>query len=81
MLVPFIDQSEILCGLLDDPRIEGLVASLCGREFCYTAGDGNWYSGDTGCALLTPQMSPRLPLTVMKYYSILLTFAAGRLAG
>ena len=46
-LVPFIDQSERLAQLLDDPRLEGTVASLCGGDFNYTGGDGNQYSGDT----------------------------------
>ena len=46
-MVPFIDQNERLAKLLDDPRLEGTVASLCGGDFNYTGGDGNWYSGDT----------------------------------
>ena len=29
-IVPFIDQHPRLCALLDDPRIEGLLASLIG---------------------------------------------------
>jgi hypothetical protein len=46
-IVPFIDQRERLCGLLDHPRIEGVAASLLGPEFNYVGGDGNFYSGDT----------------------------------
>ena len=46
-IVPFIDQHERLCALLDDPRIEGLLISLLGDDFNYTGSDGNYYSGDT----------------------------------
>ena len=47
-LVPFIDQSEQLSGLLDDPRIHGIAASLLGKDFNYLGSDGNYYVGDTG---------------------------------
>ena len=47
MIVPFIDQHERLCALLDDPRIEGLVGSLIGDDFNYVGSDGNYYVGDT----------------------------------
>jgi ectoine hydroxylase-related dioxygenase (phytanoyl-CoA dioxygenase family) len=46
-IVPFADQREGLCALLDDPRIEGLAASLLGDDFNYIGSDGNCYSGDT----------------------------------
>ena len=46
-LVPFIDRDEYLCSLIDDPRIEGVVASLLGDDFNYTGSDGNFYVGDT----------------------------------
>jgi hypothetical protein len=46
-IVPFIDQRARLCTLLDDPRIDGLVAGLLGEEFNYLGGDGNFYTGDT----------------------------------
>jgi hypothetical protein len=46
-IVPFADQRERLCALLDDPRLEGLVDGLLGGEFNYLGGDGNWYTGDT----------------------------------
>ena len=46
-LVPFIDQHEYLCGLLDDPRIEGIGSALLGADFNYTGSDGNYYVGDT----------------------------------
>lgn len=46
-IVPFIDQHERLCALLDDPRIEGLLSSLLGDDFNYTGSDGNYYAGDT----------------------------------
>jgi phytanoyl-CoA dioxygenase PhyH len=47
-IVPFIDQRESFCTLLDDPRIEGLVVGLLDEEFNYLGGDGNYYTGDTG---------------------------------
>ena len=47
MLVPFIDQHERLCALLDDQRVEGLVESLIGPGFQYVGSDGNYYVGDT----------------------------------
>ena len=46
-IVPFIDQHERLCALLDDPRIEELLSSLLGDDFNYTGSDGNYYAGDT----------------------------------
>ena len=45
-IIPFIDQSEMLSALLDDPRIEGLAASLAGDDFNYTGSDGNLYASD-----------------------------------
>ena len=45
--MPFIDQHEYLCGLLDDPRIEGIGSALLGDDFNYTGSDGNYYVGDT----------------------------------
>jgi hypothetical protein len=47
-IVPFLDQSEVLCTLLDDPRIAGIAESLLGDDFNYMPSDGNFYSGDTG---------------------------------
>jgi hypothetical protein len=47
-IVPFIDQSERLCSLLDDPRILGIATSLLGDDFNYMGSDGNYYAGDTG---------------------------------
>lgn len=46
-LVPFIDQHERLCALLDDPRILGIATALLGDDFNYTGSDGNYYVGDT----------------------------------
>jgi ectoine hydroxylase-related dioxygenase (phytanoyl-CoA dioxygenase family) len=46
-VVPFIDQRLRLATLLDDPRIEGVAASLLGDDFNYLGGDGNYYTGDT----------------------------------
>lgn len=47
-IVPFLDQSEVLCTLLDDPRIHGIATSLLGDDFNYMPSDGNYYAGDTG---------------------------------
>ncbi|GAC1436140.1 MAG: hypothetical protein NVSMB65_10190 [Chloroflexota bacterium] len=46
-LVPFIDQDERLCALLDDPRIVGIASALLGDDFNYMSSDGNYYVGDT----------------------------------
>lgn len=46
-IVPFIDQSEALCSLLDDPRILAIATSLLGDDFNYMGSDGNYYVGDT----------------------------------
>ena len=46
-VVPFIDQDERLCRLLDDPGIIEAASSLLGDRFNYVGGDGNYYSGDT----------------------------------
>ena len=45
--VQFIDQSEELSTLLDDPRIHGVAASILGDDFNYMGSDGNFYTGDT----------------------------------
>ncbi len=47
-IVPFIDQRERLCTLLDHPRIVGLLTCLLGEDFNYCGSDGNYYVGDTG---------------------------------
>lgn len=47
-IVPFIDQSEVLSSLLDDPRILALAKTLLGDDFNYMGSDGNYYVGDTG---------------------------------
>ncbi|MFN8442964.1 MAG: phytanoyl-CoA dioxygenase family protein [Caldilineaceae bacterium] len=46
-IVPFIDQSEYLASLLDDPRIQGIASALLGEDFNYMGSDGNYYVGDT----------------------------------
>ncbi len=46
-IVPFIDQHERLCALLDDPRINGLLVDLLGCDYNYVGSDGNYYAGDT----------------------------------
>jgi ectoine hydroxylase-related dioxygenase (phytanoyl-CoA dioxygenase family) len=45
--VQFVDQSAYLSTLLDDPRINGIAASLLGDDFNYMGSDGNFYTGDT----------------------------------
>ena len=47
-IVPFIDQSEYLCSLLDDSRILDIPTNLLGDDFNYMGSDGNYYVGDTG---------------------------------
>jgi hypothetical protein len=47
-IVPFIDQSDYLSSLIDDPRVDGIFASLCGPDYNYLGSDGNFYVGDTG---------------------------------
>ena len=47
-IVPFIDQSEYLSSLLDDPRIDGIATSLMGDDYNFLGSDGNYYVGDTG---------------------------------
>ena len=46
-IVPFIDQSEYLSGILDDPKIEEIFSSLLGEDFNYLGSDGNFYTGET----------------------------------
>jgi ectoine hydroxylase-related dioxygenase (phytanoyl-CoA dioxygenase family) len=46
-MVQFLDQSEYLSTLLDDPRIHGIAASILGDDFNYMGSDGNFYAGDT----------------------------------
>ena len=47
-IAPFIDQSEALSALLDDPRITAIASQLLGNDFNYMGSDGNFYVGDTG---------------------------------
>ena len=47
-VVPFIDQTEYLSSLVDDPRIDGIFTSLLGEDYAYLGSDGNYYVGDTG---------------------------------
>jgi Phytanoyl-CoA dioxygenase (PhyH) len=47
-IAQFVDQSEGLSTLLDDPRILGIATSLLGEDFNYMGSDGNLYAGDTG---------------------------------
>ena len=45
--VPFIDQDAYLCGLLDDPRLNGIATTILGDDYNYTLSDGNFYVGET----------------------------------
>jgi len=47
-IVPFIDQRERLCTLLDHPGLHQALTDILGEDFNYLAGDGNYYTGDTG---------------------------------
>jgi ectoine hydroxylase-related dioxygenase (phytanoyl-CoA dioxygenase family) len=47
VVVQFLDQSEVLSTLLDDPRIHDIAASILGDDFNYMGSDGNFYVGDT----------------------------------
>jgi hypothetical protein len=46
-LQQFIDENEYLSSLLDDPRIDGIAASILGEDYNYAISDGNFYVGDT----------------------------------
>ena len=46
-LVPFIDRSEYLSSLIDDPRIDAVAGEVLGEDYNYTGSDGNFYVGDT----------------------------------
>ena len=46
-LVPFIDQSEYLSALLDDPRIDDVASELVGDDYNYAGSDGNFYVGNS----------------------------------
>ncbi len=43
----FMDQDEVLSGLLDDPGVHGAARSLLGDDFNYMGSDGNYYVGDS----------------------------------
>ena len=45
--MPFIDQSEYLSALLDDPRIDDVAGELAGNDYNYTGSDGNFYVGNS----------------------------------
>jgi hypothetical protein len=47
MLVPFVDQSEFLSGLLADPRIDDVATAILGPDYSYATSDGNYYVGET----------------------------------
>lgn len=46
-LLPFIDQTEYLASLIDDPRLDGIFTSLLGEDYNYLGSDGNFYVGDS----------------------------------
>lgn len=76
-IVPFIDQSEYLSSLLDDPRILAITASTCGDDFAYCSSDGNYYVGDTGWHSDT--ISPTYPYVKIALYLDPLTRDTGAL--
>ncbi len=47
-ILPFIDQTEYLASLIDDPRVDGIFTSLLGEDYNYLGSDGNFYVGSTG---------------------------------
>jgi len=47
-IAQFLDKSEKLSGLLEDPRIHDIAVDLLGEDFNYMGSDGNFYAGDTG---------------------------------
>ena len=46
-ILPFVDQTDYLASLIDDPRIDGIFTSLLGADYNYLGSDGNFYVGDT----------------------------------
>ncbi|MEZ4707022.1 MAG: phytanoyl-CoA dioxygenase family protein [Caldilineaceae bacterium] len=46
-ILPFVDQTAYLASLIDDPRVDGIFASLLGADYTYLGSDGNFYVGDT----------------------------------
>src|SRR6266536_4152805 len=46
-ILPFIDQTDYLASLLDDPRIDCIFTSLLGDDYQYLGSDGNFYVGDS----------------------------------
>ncbi|MEZ4860730.1 MAG: phytanoyl-CoA dioxygenase family protein [Caldilineaceae bacterium] len=46
-ILPFVDQTDYLASLIDDPRIDGIFTSLLGPDYNYLGSDGNFYVGDT----------------------------------
>lgn len=46
-ILPFVDQTDYLAALIDDPRIDGIFTSLLGEDYNYLGSDGNFYVGDT----------------------------------
>ena len=46
-ILPFIDQTEYLASLIDDPRVDGIFTSLLGADYNYLGSDGNFYVGST----------------------------------
>jgi hypothetical protein len=46
-ILPFIDQTDYLASLIDDPRVDGIFTSLLGADYNYLGSDGNFYVGDT----------------------------------
>ncbi|MCA0457840.1 MAG: phytanoyl-CoA dioxygenase family protein [Chloroflexi bacterium] len=70
VIVPFIDQSEYLSGLLDDPRVNGIFSSLLGDDFNYIGSDGNFYVGDTNWHSDLDWASDAIGTPRLKYYKM-----------
>ena len=66
-IVPFIDQHPYFCGLLDDPRIEGVAGDILGHDFNYSNSDGNFYVGDTGWHSDLGHAAPYLTMKIAFY--------------
>lgn len=46
-IVPFIDQRERLCTLVDHPALHAVATGVLGDNFNYMGSDGNYYTGNT----------------------------------
>ena len=77
-IIPFADQSEYLCTLLDDPRVIGIASALCGEDFNYIGGDGNLMATD-GNWHSDGYLPDRIPMIKLGFYLDPLTRHTGAL--